>query len=362
MSRHVSLAARLAAAAAIAVLTLAPRDSALAPHAAEAQGGTPPVMVAQIPMEAQNLRYMDIMDIDQANHRLYTGDAWTGGPDIFDVSTPNAQYLTTDFVRGAGAGTRWAPDLQKVFIGMSDGTVAVIDTDPASPNVGKIIDRVDTGGHDGADELDYDPLHHKVFAAHRREGFVADIDAINDVLVGTISGLHGILEQPRFNPADGMIYEVNPADNVVYEYDPNADTLVNTIDIGTPCGPMGLAINGTTNVAFLACGGRSNPTAVYLDLKSDTVIGQTPTTGGGDSAIYDPVANDFFFGSRGASGVNQMNVYAGGTPSSPIPQLVASPQVADAAGGVAYDETNKIIYVAGIQNGIPVLLGVPLPQ
>src|SRR5579884_1003170 len=100
MSGHASLTARLLAGAAILLVAIAPGRAALTPQAVQAQGAMPQVAVIQVPMSAQNLRYMDIMDIDQVNHRLYTGDAWTGGPDIFDVSTPDAQYLTTDFVRG----------------------------------------------------------------------------------------------------------------------------------------------------------------------------------------------------------------------------------------------------------------------
>jgi len=362
MSRHRNLVARMLASAAVVVLGVSAASPSFNAQPAQAQGDSSQVMVIPVPMSAQNLRYMDIIGIDQTNHKLYTGDAWTGGVDVFDLSTPNAQYAKSFFVRGSGHGVTWAPDVQKVFVGMDDGTVAVIDTNPSSPTTGTIIDRVDTGGHGAADEMDYDPALQKLYVAHRNEGFIVSIDAVNDVLVNTIGGLHGILEQPRYNPVDGMMYEVSPSDNVIYEFDPKVDALVNTIDIGTPCSPSGLGINPQTNVAFLACGGRSNPTAVYMSLANDTVIGQSSTTGGGDSAIYDPVADRFFYDAKGTNGPNQMNIFSGGTTASPIPQLLATVPVDDISSSVGYDETNHVIYTGGMRDGIPVLLGIPLPQ
>jgi DNA-binding beta-propeller fold protein YncE len=321
---------------------------------AVAQPATPvPLTTTEVPMEAMQLRYMDIMDIDQDAHMLYTGDRWAQGIDVFDVSTPEARYVKTFFLRTGGRGVRWASNIHKVFVGLDDGTLAVIDVDPNSPRANTIVARVAGGSTGPADELDYDSVHHKLYVAHRNEGFVDAFDADNNVLVNTIRGFGPALEQPRFNAADNMMYDVSVTDNALYRIDPVTDELVQTIDIGEPCGPSGLAINSTTNQALLGCSGAAAPRGVYFDLATQRVIGRADVVGGGDSAFYDPVADRFFFGTRDGG----VAIYEG----SPTIRYLTTVPTSEATNSSTFDWANRMVYAPGVSEGRPVLISFPLP-
>ena len=62
----------------------------------------------------------------------------------------------------------------------------------------------------------------KIYVAHRNERLLVAIDAVNDEVVGRITGLGLILEQPRYNAGDGYVYQISGDDNVIYRIDPNA--------------------------------------------------------------------------------------------------------------------------------------------
>ncbi len=50
------------------------------------------------------------------------------------------------------------------------------------------------------------------------------------------------LEQPRYNPADGMVYLTSSGQNAILQFDPTGDVFVKTFAIGTKCDPNGIAI------------------------------------------------------------------------------------------------------------------------
>jgi hypothetical protein len=75
----------------------------------------------------------DLLELDQANHRLYLADRATNGVDVFDISTPTAQYLLTIDTGSGPNGVILAQNVKKLFAGLNDSTVAIIDIDPASP-------------------------------------------------------------------------------------------------------------------------------------------------------------------------------------------------------------------------------------
>ncbi len=296
------------------------------------------------------------MDIDQQAHMLYLGDSYKGGIDIFDVSTPNPVYVkTVTNQEGTGHGVIVAKNVDKVFFGEGTYGVGVIDINPASPTFNTQVDLILTGG--SADEIDYDPVDMKIYIAHRNEGFLGAIDAVNNVLVGTITGLGPILEQPRYNPGDGYLYQISGGDNVVYRIDPKTDTLLQTWDIGDPCNPNGLAINPKTNQALLGCRNRAIPHTAFWDLTAGRLISTTDASGAGDNAIHNAKADRFFFANEGDSRGPWMGIYTG----SPIGFFTNVPTTL-AAHSVAFDETNNMIYTPDNQNGLPGLLSFPLPQ
>lgn len=310
--------------------------------------------VTPVPTSAYGQKFCDTLEIDQAAHRLYAGDNWSGGVDVFDISGPQAEYLKTIRTRGGFYGIAVAPELKKVFVGIAGGTVGIIDVDPASTAADTFIERVDVGGRGHADLIDYDPVHRKLYAANRNDGFMTAVDAVSHKIAGRIEGLGGGLEQPRFNSADGMVYLAGNADNVLYQVNAATDELVRTIDVVEPCHPNGLAINPANNKAVLANSGRTNH-CVVLDL-STAKVDSVADTGGGDGAAYDPVADRFFFAASGFRDGPVVGIFAGNG------KFLGNVPTARGASWVAYDETHQLLYFPTVQEGRPALLSFAVPD
>lgn len=312
-----------------------------------------PPKITPVPAVAHSQKFCDTLEIDQEAHRLYAVDNWAGGVDVVDISTPDAQYLKTIRTRGTYNGVAIAPDLHKVFVAFSGG-VLVIDTDPASSTFDTIVATIKVGGHGHPDLIDYDPVHHKVYAPNRNDGLMTVIDAVKNEATKEIGGLGGALEQVRFNPADNMVYMAGNADNVLYQFDASTDELVHTFDIGEPCHPNGLAINPRTNVAVLANSGRANKCVVW-DLGNGRVAA-VADTGGGDGASYDSVADRFFFAASGFRDGPVIGVFEGSG------KFLGNAPSARMASWVAYDETNRLLYMPTISEGCPAIASLTVPD
>ena len=302
-------------------------------------------------------KFTDTLDIDQEAHLLYAGDSWSGGVDVFDIATADAKYLRTIKMRNTFYGISVAKNVNKVFVGLRSSAVAVIDIEPSSPKVNTVVAEVDTGGRGSADLVDYDAVDRKLYAANRNDGFMTSIDAVNNTVVKRIDGLGAALEQPRYNPSDGMVYLSGNGDNVLYQIDAKTDALVNTFDIGDVCKPNGLAINPNANQALLACSNRERPHTVIWDLNQQKLASVIEESGCGDGAIYVSSIDRFFFAAAGFTGGPVMGIFGG----NPVRFLtnVPTPQ---GASWVAYDETNRLVYAPAIQDGKPALVSFPLPE
>ena len=82
---------------------------------------------------------------DNAAHRLYLADDAGRGVDVVDISTPTPQYMRMIGVGHTPLGLAVAPDLHRLYAGLSTGAVAVIDTDSASPTYMQVIASIAAG-------------------------------------------------------------------------------------------------------------------------------------------------------------------------------------------------------------------------
>ena len=306
------------------------------------------------------IKFTDTLDIDQEAHRLYMGDNWSGGIDVFDISSPAPDYLTTiraRAMRPSFYGVCVAKDVGKVFVAHGTSMVSVIDIDPSSPTEGKVVATLETGGQQHADLIDYDPVHQKIYVANRNENFMTAIDAVNNRVAAKIEGLGGALEQPRFNGADRMVYLVSASDNVIHQIDPATDRLVHTFEIGDDCNPNGLAINPVTNKALLGCGNRERQHTIIWDLNQQRVESRIDDCGCGDGAVYDPVVDRFLFAASGFSSGPVVGIFGG----DPVKLQIMVPTQAGASW-VAVDQTHRRVYAPAIEQGRPALISFPLPD
>jgi len=310
-----------------------------------------------IPPIAGKTLSADTLDVDQAAHVLYATDRTAGGIDVFDVSTPSAKYLTTIKTPAESHGITVAKDINRLFAGQTGSKLAIIDIDPKSPTVNTVIATVDTGGKLRADELAYDPKDKKVYISNIDEGFVVAIDVTTNKVTKRFDNVGKKVEQPIYNPADGMVYMDDQGQNAIFQFDPAKDALLKTFDIGDDCQPAGEAVNPATSQVLLGCTNRTKQHTAVFDLKSGKLAGTFDNTGAGDMVVYDPKADRFLFAVdsffRGAS----VGVFGGAAPVKFITNVPTSP----GSHTLAYDETNKIVYVPDVQPNDGALLSFPLP-
>ena len=312
-----------------------------------------------IPTIAGKTLSVDIMEIDQEAHLLYTADRTTNGVDIFDVSSfPGKFVKTIPTPKGLTPSTSGpngltiAKNVNKVLVGNypsaetgGNSSVSIIDIDPKSPKVNTVIATLDTGGKKRTDETDYDPNTKKMLAAQSDDQFVTIIDMVKNTIVKKIelpalTPKGGGLEQPRYNPADKMMYLTGSDDNVLYQFDLSKDALVKKFEVVDKCSPAGLAINPTTNMALLNCNTRTQPQHVAIwDFKTAKVVSTTDKVGAGDGAVYNAKADKYFSADSNFFRGGQVGIFNGkdGSFITNVPTAVGS-------HGIAYDETNNAVY------------------
>jgi YVTN family beta-propeller protein len=350
---------RLAAAAAVALASAC--GGSQTTQTASAPSPLPPGVLThvEIPTITAKTAAIDIMIIDEAAHLLYVADRTDSGVDVLDVSTPQARYLRTYDLGGtAPNGIVLAKDLNKLFSGNNDSTVTIIDL-----KSGKAIASLKTGGKGRADELDYDPKEKKVYIANSADGFVTVIDAVNNTIIKKIDKVSGGgLEQPRYNPIDGMMYLTLSDDNRIAQFDPAKDVLVQKFDVGVVCNPQGFAISPKTGQALLGCGNKTKPQTVLWDMKAMKVVSTFPDAGAGDMTLYDEKADRFFFAAsnftRNGQPAPELAIFSG---SGTVQFLTAVPTAAG-SHSVAYDETNKVVYLQDQKEQEAGLFAFPLPK
>lgn len=289
----------------------------------------------------------DVVGIDQAAHRLYAADRTDSGVDVFDVSTPPATYLRSITLPASPNGIAVAPDLGRVFAGMSNGSLAIIDT-----TTGTVIKQVPTGGK-SVDLIDYSSDQHQVFASNGSEGTIASIDA----RAGAVTAVFQVgyaLEQPRFDPADRMLYVTSPDAGAVFQLDPTTGKIKNKLPVGG-CLPHGLAINPKLKQAMIAC-----PSSIFrMNLANPSDAELFTDVTGGDIMTYDATVDRFFAAvpSTGRSSASVVGLFGG----NPIAYVTS---VNTGAGGnsAAYDESNGVVYTPDTRAGKAGLAGFKLPS
>jgi DNA-binding beta-propeller fold protein YncE len=345
-----------AAAPPAAPAAAAPAPTTVPPIAADTTQQT--LTKVPIPPIQGKTASIDILEIDQAAHVLYVTDRTDNGIDEFDVSTPTARYLRTVDVGSGANGVSVAKNVNEVFAGLNNSDVVAIDINPTSPTVNTVVARVNTGGKMRADEMDYDAKDKKLYVANSDDGIVSVIDASTNQIIKKFDNLGEALEQPRYNSGDGMMYMSGSGQNVIFKFDPTTDTMVAKMDVVDKCNPNGLGINPTTNQAVLGCSNRAQPQhAVSFDLATGKVISTFTQVGAGDAVFYSAKIDRFFFGASNFVHGPQIGIL-GGTPI----RFITNVPSAVGSHGVAFDETNNIVYSQDQAPNDGALISFPLPQ
>jgi len=205
------------------------------------------------------------------------------------------------------SGIQVIPDLQKLVVTNRQTTDWIYDLRaPGSQPVSVTVPA-------GTDELDYDPIHQRVYVGNTTAPFfLIGIDLTGpkaNTIVAQIP-LPGSVEQPRFNPVDGMIYVAIPSVGLIV-VDPSAGAagtgdIVATLTAGgsgtvptlADCGPQGNDIDPVTNTMLIGCRGRLNGEAV-LNLTNRTMLSFQPFPTSNDVLKFNPNNRRWYTGTGG---------------------------------------------------------------
>ena len=269
--------------------------------------------------------------LDPATNRLYLADRADQGVDVVNVGpAAGPRFLTTVPLGGYPNGLAFAGDRHRLYAGMTGGQVAVIDADPASRTFMTVVDRVNADPT-VVDLVDYSSAAGRVFAATARGGTVIAIDPATDRITDRYT-LGRPLEQPRYDPADRMLYVSSPSTDTLLQVDPVSGRVVGRYAV-PKCDASGLAISPAHQVALVAC---SSSIAVF-DLTTDHYTISRDVQGG-DVITYEAQADRFVVASPHGNSDSALAIFGGdGTFLGSVP---ATPQahsaVFDAASGVVY--------------------------
>ena len=276
-------------------------------------------------IKGQNASF-DNVEIDQAAHRLFLGDRTDKGIDVFDISGPRAKYLQTIALPSSPNGLAFAPDLARLFVGTAAGSVVVVDT-----STGAIVRDVPTGKA-SADLLDYGAARQRLYVANATDGTITSIDP-STLAVKAYFDVGYELEQPRFNPSDGMVYVTSPQADALFKVDPDDGKIAYIYSLGG-CQPTGLAINPSSNNALIVC----KTFVMSFDLRTGRSERFSQVLGG-DIVNYYPKVDRFLVGSPHITKPSVIGIFGG----NPI-AYYSSVDTGAHGNSAAFDETNNIVY------------------
>jgi hypothetical protein len=242
--------------------------------------------------------------------------------------------------------------------------------------------KLDLASGTDTDELDYDPLNHRVYVANTAAPyFVTVVDLVTNTIVDSIP-LPSNPEQPRFNPVDAMIYQTIPddasnadANSSLLRIDPTkygAAAIVKTFKIGPSCLTRGIDIDPLTNTALIGC---AAPGAqVLLDLTGNmSILNTFPGVNGTDTLYFNSnvrrwytassnnVASSLNCPTNNAGVIPVVGVFAAPEKKSPTGSLVGEECSGTNGHDIVVDPVHNQIYVGVRQLADPASLSSGTP-
>ena len=274
----------------------------------------------------------DIISFDRSTGIMYIADRTNKG--VTAIDTRFQQYLGTIPVPGCTgsgqcpSGVVVVPDVHKLVV--TDRGTNIFIFDMRLPNTPPVTIPVPNIGG-GTDELDYDPLNHRVYVANTVAPYMLTVVNVLTNAIKDQIPLPSNPEQPRFNPVDGFIYQMitdedhanaNPA---VLRIDPTktgAAAIVATFPLTAATVANGIDIDPVTNTAILA--GSGNGSHSLIDLSNGNVLAVFPNIDGADQDQFNPNLRRWYtFGSNNNN--SGVSCSADSTGAFPVAGVFAAP-------------------------------------
>jgi hypothetical protein len=305
-----------------------------------------------------NQEATDLSSFDPVTQVLYYADRVNRG--VLAIDTKSNSILgwvpVPNCVGSCPSGVLAVPDLQTLVVTDRANTVYIYNmalpgAQPAAVSVPTAID-----------ELDYDPIHHRVYIGNTTAPFfMTGIDLVGSA-ANTVTAslpLPGAPEQPRFSPVDGLIYLTVPSVGVLV-FDPNGGSagtgaLTTTYAISN-CSGNGNWIDPVTNTMLVGC---NDPTGLALmNLADGTILKRYPEVNTDDVIAFNPANRRWYTGSGGngndggkCPATNAGNVFpvvgvfAAGTTAAPTATLTGSQCQGRSGTNLAVDPIHNNIFV-----------------
>ena len=289
---------------------------------------------------------------------------------VVSIDTKTNTYVGISVLPTGGStnGVVVAPDLQQLAVTDGQANVIVYDlrvpgTQPAVYTVPNITS--------GTDALDYDPINHTVYVINGTAPYyMTGIDLVNKKVSSQFL-LPASPELMKFNPVDGMIYQVlTDGDNKnagagVAQYNPYTNSLAPTWPV--PCVPHGIDIDPVTNTAIIGCG-TANPSQpgtnggqLLMDLRNGNILNAFPDVNGTDLLYFNSNSRRWYTGSSGntstttgcskdsTGAVPVIGVFDAKGPAPNIGELVGVLCAGRNAHGLGVDSIQNYLYVGSRQ-------------
>jgi hypothetical protein len=259
-------------------------------------------------------------------------DQAAGGVDVVNIYSTTPHFVSTIDVGGAPNGLAIASDRHLLYAGVSGGTVAVIDTDPASPHAMQMVNQI-TVDQFHADLMDYSPLRQRLYVGAGTA--VVGVDTVTNQVKERFDMKVVNVEQPRYNPADGLLYVTIPKTDTLLQINPG-DGKVTRRFVVDSCRPKGLAINPNRQLALIAC--RSSMAVVNLRSGAYEVTGVLP---GADIVNYDAGLDRFVAASPHGKSDSSIGVFDGSG------RFVGSVAAVEKSHAAVFDDASGLVYAPG---------------
>jgi hypothetical protein len=270
---------------------------------------TPVTLVKAIAIPGAPLASTDLLWVDEDSKRMFFADRSNSGIDIIDAENDSFAGRVTGFVgavgaNGAGPNGVLVTNDHKVWAGDGDSLTRVVDLNLSPP---RIIQSINTGGINRADELAYDPDDRLILIGNDRDPvpYVAVISADTYRVVGTIPFKEGTgLEQPVWDhQLHRFLVNVPTARGAeLAVVDPKTLAVTAAYPVGSNCGGTGLAL-GPFQRLLVACG-----TPFIVNAVNGTVISNITQVGSGDEVWYNAGDGQFYVTSTNSAGATVLGV------------------------------------------------------
>ena len=299
---------------------------------------------------------------------MYMADRTNKSVDSIDTRTNTYVGTTILPTGGSTNGVVIAPDLQQLVV--TDGQANIIVYDLRVPGSQPAVYPI-PNIKGGTDALDYNPINHTVYVINGTAPYyMTGLDLVNKQISSQLP-LPASPELMKFNPVDGMIYQVfTDGDNKnagagVAQYNPYTNALAPTWQL--PCVPHGIDIDPVTNTAIIGCG-TSNPSVpgssggqILMSLSNGAILNTFPDVTGTDLLNFNSNNRRWYTASSGNNSTTTgcskdstgawpvIGIFDAKGPAPNVGELVGVLCAGRNAHGVGVDTIQNYIYVGSRQ-------------